>query len=126
MVLTVYFNKLKLWANQLKIDIAAIYIAGRDSRTPRMAKIIAIGTAAYTLSPIDLIPDVIPVLGYLDDLIIVPLGIWLVVRLIPVELMTEYRGAANTSHKPMANWAAAGCVIGVWLFSAMCLWRLVS
>ena len=85
--------RLKLWARKLKTDVVAIYIAGRDPRTPWHVKLVALIVAGYALSPIDLIPDFIPVLGYLDDLIIVPLGIMLVVKLMP------------------------GCVAGDWLRS---------
>jgi uncharacterized membrane protein YkvA (DUF1232 family) len=73
---------IKSWARGLKRDVHAIYLAARDPRVPWYAKILAMAVAGYALSPIDLIPDFISVLGYLDDLIIVPLGIWLVVSLI--------------------------------------------
>ena len=76
-------ERVKQWARSIKKDVIVLYIAGRDSRTPWHAKTVAIVVAAYALSPIDLIPDFIPVLGYLGDLIIVPLGIMLAIRLIP-------------------------------------------
>jgi uncharacterized membrane protein YkvA (DUF1232 family) len=82
---------LKIWARTLKRDAKAIYLARRDPRVPWYAKAVAVAAAGYALSPIDLIPDFIPVLGYLDDLIIVPLGIWLAVCLIPADVMDEYR-----------------------------------
>src|SRR5882762_11450439 len=85
---------LRKWARSLKRDVHAIYLAARDPRVPWYAKAVALAVAAYALSPIDLIPDFIPVLGYLDDLIIVPLGILLVVKLIPAELMAEFRAEA--------------------------------
>src|SRR3984893_15631926 len=87
--------RLKAWARNLKRDSHAIYLASRDPRVPWYAKTLAIAVAAYALSPIDLIPDFIPVVGYLDDLIIVPLGIWLVVSLIPDEGMAEGRARAD-------------------------------
>jgi uncharacterized membrane protein YkvA (DUF1232 family) len=86
---------MKTWARRLNRDGHAIYLASRDPRVPWYAKFLAIAIAGYALSPIDLIPDFIPVVGYLDDLIIVPFGIWLVVRLIPEEIMVEYRTMAN-------------------------------
>jgi uncharacterized membrane protein YkvA (DUF1232 family) len=86
---------LKNRARALKRDVSAIYIARRDPRMPWYAKALAIVVAAYALSPIDLIPDFIPVLGYLDDLIIVPLGIWLVIALIPADVMAECRALAT-------------------------------
>ena len=76
-------STVKAWAHGLKRDVHAVYLAARDPRTPWYARAVAILVAAYALSPIDLIPDFIPILGYLDDLLIVPLGILLVVRLIP-------------------------------------------
>src|SRR5665811_425393 len=82
---------LKIWPRTLKRDVHAIYLAADNPRVPWYAKILAMAVAGYALSPIDLIPDFIPVLGYVDDLIIVPLGIWLVVSLIPEEVMAEYR-----------------------------------
>lgn len=87
-------NKIKQWARDIKRDVVALYIAGGDARTPWHAKVVAVAVAAYALSPIDLIPDFIPVLGYLDDLIIVPLGIMLAIRLIPADLMAEFRSDA--------------------------------
>ena len=95
---------LKNRARALKRDVSAIYIARRDPRVPWYAKALAIGVAAYALSPIDLIPDFIPVLGYLDDLIIVPLGIWLVIALIPADVMAECRAlATGTATVPPTN-----------------------
>ena len=82
---------LKRWARALKRDVIALWLAARDPRVPLAAKLVAGAVAAYALSPIDLIPDFIPVLGYLDDLLIVPAGIWLALRLIPAELMAELR-----------------------------------
>src|SRR4030088_766598 len=84
-------SRVKTWARALRRDAHAIRLASRDPRVPWTVKLLAIAVAGYALSPIDLIPDFIPVLGYLDDLIIVPFGIWLVVSLIPAEIMNEYR-----------------------------------
>src|SRR6266571_6067325 len=86
--------KLFSWARSLKRDAHAIYLAARDPRTPWYAKALALCVAGYALSPIDLIPDFVPVLGYLDDVIIVPLGIVAVVKLIPPEIMAEHRSLA--------------------------------
>lgn len=86
----------------------AVYLAARDPRTPWPVRLLAMAVAAYALSPIDLIPDFIPVLGYLDDLLIVPLGILLVVRLIPPELLAEHRAAAaRRPTRPVSVVAAA-------------------
>ena len=84
----------RTWARRVRRDVRALWIAARDPRTPWYAKLLAGAVVAYALSPIDLIPDVVPVLGYLDDLVLLPLGILLAVRLIPGPLMAEYRAAA--------------------------------
>src|SRR5260370_9392789 len=88
-------TRIKTWAQTLKRDSHAVYLASRDPRVPWHAKVLAVAVAAYALSPIDLIPDFIPVVGYLDDLIIVPLGIWLVVSLIPDAVMAECRARSD-------------------------------
>jgi uncharacterized membrane protein YkvA (DUF1232 family) len=82
------------WAQRVKRDVHALHLAARDPRVPWYAKAAAMATAAYALSPVDLIPDFVPILGYLDDLVIVPLGIFIAVRLIPVDLMEEFRRTA--------------------------------
>ena len=87
-------SKAKTWAKSLRRDIAALWLAARDPRVPWLAKATAAAVAAYALSPIDLIPDFVPVLGYLDDLVIVPLGILLAVKLVPLEIMAELRKEA--------------------------------
>lgn len=107
-------KELKIWAKALKRDVFALWIAARSARPPWIAKLIAGSVAAYAFSPIDLIPDFIPIIGYLDDLIIIPLGIALVVRLIPAQLMAEFRTEALLiSDRPM-SYAAATVVIVVW------------
>ncbi len=95
----------------------ALYLVLRDPRVPWYARLVASCVVVYALSPIDLIPDFIPVLGYLDDLVIVPLGIWLALRLIPVDVMDECRaraGAAMAQGQP-AGRAGAAMVIAIWL-----------
>ena len=116
---------LKTWASALKRDVVALWIAARDPRTPWYAKLMAGAVAAYALSPIDLIPDFIPVLGYLDDLLIVPLGILLVVTLIPPRLMAEYREEALKRNKPVSQ-AGLALIIAVWLaLAAIIGWALL-
>lgn len=119
-------EKLKQWARSIKRDVVALYVAGRDPRTPWHAKAVALAVVAYAISPIDLIPDFIPVLGYLDDLIIVPLGIMLAVRLIPADLMAEFRQAASERGRLPAHWAAAAIVVVIWLvaLAAVTYWAL--
>ena len=114
----------KQWAKTVKRDVHAVWLAARDPRTPWLAKALALVVAAYAVSPIDLIPDFIPVLGYVDDIIIVPLGIMLVVKLIPPEVMNEHRETcANATERPVSR-IAAGVFIGIWIISATLLVRL--
>lgn len=107
----------KHWARLIRRDAHALYLAARDPRVPWYAKALAIAVAAYALSPIDLIPDFIPVLGYLDDLIIVPAGIALVVKMIPPHVMAEHRDLAETAMERPTSRIAAAVIIGVWLLS---------
>ena len=107
--------RVAVWARSIKRDIHAVYLASRDPRTPWCAKAVAIGVVAYALSPIDLIPDFIPVLGQLDELIILPLGIWLVVRLIPPGVMNEHRAAAIVAEQMPRSMAGAVTIIAIWL-----------
>ena len=108
---------LKDWARAIKRDVHAIYLAARDPRVPWYAKALALCVAGYALSPIDLIPDFIPVIGYLDDLVIVPLGILAVVKLIPPEIMAEHRAtAAIASERPISRVAAVVIVL-LWIGS---------
>ena len=106
---------LREWARSNKRDIIAIYLAARDPRVPWYAKALALAVAAYALSPIDLIPDFIPIIGYLDDLIIVPAGIALVRRLIPATLMTEHRHAADAISQRPTSKTAAFIIVLVWV-----------
>src|SRR5215475_702661 len=106
---------LRDWARNVKRDVYAIYLAGRDPRVPWYVKALAVAIAAYAFSPIDLIPDFIPVLGYLDDLVIVPLGILLVVKLIPPELMQEHRTRAAAAQDRPVSIAGAALVVMLWL-----------
>src|SRR6187431_573811 len=99
--------RLKDRAESIRRDIHALYLAARDPRTPWYAKALAVCVAGYALSPIDLIPDFIPVLGYLDDVVIVPLGILLVVKLIPPEVLADSRAAAaRAAGRPVTRMAA--------------------
>jgi uncharacterized membrane protein YkvA (DUF1232 family) len=114
-------SRIKTWALALRRDAHAIYLASRDPRVPWYVKILAVAIAGYALSPIDLIPDFIPVLGYLDDLIIVPLGIWLVVALIPEEVMHEYRAMARAEAQRPVSKAAAIIIVALWISGAALL-----
>ena len=113
-------ERLRGWARDIKRDVHALYLCARDPRVPWYAKAVALCVAAYALSPIDLIPDFIPVLGYLDDLILVPLGILLAVRLIPPAVLAEHRAAAASA--PLrASRTAAVVIIAIWIGLALVL-----
>lgn len=125
-MLATWLENAKSWARGIKRDVVALWIAARDKRTPMLAKIVAAGVAAYALSPVDLIPDFIPVLGYLDDLLIVPLGIMLAVRLIPRPLMSEFRTAASQRSQRPVSRAGLVFIVAVWLaVTAFAVWWLV-
>jgi uncharacterized membrane protein YkvA (DUF1232 family) len=112
-------QRLRDWARAIKRDVHALYLAARDPRVPWYAKAVALAVAAYALSPIDLIPDFIPVIGYLDDLIIVPLGILLAVRLIPADVLAEHRFAAREAAERPTNRTAALVIVAIWIGLAL-------
>ncbi len=116
----------KQWARALKRDVLVVYLAARDPRTPWALRLLALAVAAYALSPIDLVPDFIPVLGYLDDLLIVPLGLALVLRLLPpLVLLAARERAARMLARPR-SWLAAALIIMLWVLLAVLLfawWR---
>lgn len=112
-------------ARALKAQVLVIYFAARDPAAPFALRALALFVAAYALSPIDLIPDFIPVLGLLDDLLIVPLGLWLLLRWMPADVIARARlRAARVTERLTSRWAAAA-VVGVWLVGlALCAWWL--
>jgi uncharacterized membrane protein YkvA (DUF1232 family) len=107
-------QRLRGWAKGIKRDVHALYLSARDPRVPWYAKAVAVAVTAYALSPIDLIPDFIPVLGYLDDLILVPLGILLAVRLIPADILAEHRATASDARLQRSR-AAGIVIVAIWL-----------
>ena len=116
----------KQWARTIKRDAHALYLAARDPRVPWYAKALAIAVAAYALSPIDLIPDFVPVFGYVDDLIIVPAGIALVFRLIPPEIMAQHRVLAIAAQDRPVSRAAAVPIVTIWIVAiGLTLWIAV-
>ena len=125
---------IKSWrtkSKQLKGEVYALYLAYKHPRTPWYAKVLAALIIGYTLSPIDLIPDFIPVVGYLDDLIIVPLGIALLIKIIPRDILEECRKKAQSdflNRKPK-NWIAAIIIVLIWLLAiyltSIVIWPLV-
>ncbi len=122
------FARWRARARELKIQVHALLLAYRDPRTPWYAKVLAVLVAAYALSPIDLIPDFIPVLGQLDDLLLVPLGIALAVRLIPREVLADCRARARKadSRPRLRPWLSALPVVGLWLaLLALVVWLVL-
>lgn len=109
---------LKARAKQLKQHTVTVYFAARDPRTPSFVRVLALLVAAYALSPIDLIPDFIPVIGYLDDLLLVPLGLALVVRLTPSEVLESARAQALQAASRPVSYTAAAFFVALWLVGA--------
>jgi uncharacterized membrane protein YkvA (DUF1232 family) len=107
------------WARAVTRDVVALWLAARDPRVPPIAKLLAALVAAYALSPIDLIPDFIPVLGYLDDVVVVPAGILLTVRLIPAPVMADLRAQAALRTTRPASRIGAALVVIVWLVMSL-------
>ena len=118
-------ERLKARAEALQAETYSLYLAARDPRTPWTARGLVLLTVAYALSPIDLIPDFVPVLGYLDDLIVVPAGVALALRLIPAEVMADARRKAQV--QPPGRLAAVGAVIIVliWILAIILVYVLV-
>ena len=106
-------------AHRLRVEAHAVWLAVRDDRTPLFAKLIGVLVAAYGLSPIDLIPDFVPVLGLLDDLILLPLGIWLFLTFIPDDVWAEHIAAAELETERPVSWRGAIGVIAVWIIAML-------
>jgi uncharacterized membrane protein YkvA (DUF1232 family) len=121
-VVGVNLGEWKRWAGQLKSETYALYLAYRDPRVPLHAKLFAALVVGYAFCPIDLIPDSIPVLGYLDDLLLVPLGVALAVRMIPEDVLSESRQKAREmvekGERPVSR-AAAAVIVVLWLALAV-------
>ncbi|OGB91934.1 MAG: hypothetical protein A3G35_12670 [candidate division NC10 bacterium RIFCSPLOWO2_12_FULL_66_18] len=108
----------KQQARRLKVEVYALYLACKDPRVPWHARLFAACVVGYAFSPIDLIPDPIPILGYLDDLVLIPLGVLLVRRMIPDTVLTECRERAIHLDQKPTNWVAAAVIIAVWILLA--------
>ncbi len=120
-------ERLKNTAKKMKQHVYVLLCAYRDRRTPWFAKALAFGVAAYAFSPVDLIPDFIPLLGYLDDLVLIPLGVALVLKLIPAEVLEDSRRRAEELRrqgKPV-NWLAGLIIVLIWLAAAVWLCSLL-
>jgi uncharacterized membrane protein YkvA (DUF1232 family) len=121
-------KRAKAASHRLRRDAHMLWIAARDGRTPLPAKIVAGFVAAYALSPIDLIPDFVPIFGLLDELVIVPLGLMLAIRMVPAALMDEFRAQADTAVERPVSRAGAIVILLLWAtvatFLALQLWAL--
>ena len=118
-------DAIRQWARRIKQDAVMLWFACRDPRTPWLPKIICMLAVAYALSPVDLIPDFIPVLGYLDDAILLPAMIWLAVKLLPAEVVSDCRAQAaewmqHTERKPVSRWGLV-FVLSVWVLALLML-----
>ncbi|MDH4191058.1 MAG: YkvA family protein [Betaproteobacteria bacterium] len=123
-------SRLRDWARALKHDAYALYYAVRDPRTPWYVKLLAGAIVAYALSPIDLIPDFIPIIGYLDELILLPIALWFALRLVPRQALADARArAAQAADRPVSR-AAAAVIVALWVAgAALCaawLWRALG
>lgn len=111
--------------HRIRVESHAVWLAVRDPRTPLPAKLVGLLIAAYALSPIDLIPDFIPVLGLLDDAILIPAGVWLFARMVPPALLAEHRAAAEAaSERPVSKWGAA-IVLAIWAAIALLVYEFL-
>ena len=120
-------SRLLQWAKQLKREAVTLWFCYRDPRTPLIAKILAISVVAYAFSPIDLIPDFIPILGLLDDAILLPIGIWFTLKFIPAPVLAECREKAMQwlaeKHGKPRNWVGAAFIVALWILAAWLCWR---
>ncbi len=108
----------KDWARRIRRDVVTVYFAARHPETPLLVRLLALAVAAYALSPIDLIPDFVPVLGWLDDLLIVPLGLVVVLRLLPHAVLVTARAQAAASLQRPRSLTAATAIVLVWIACA--------
>ncbi|WP_223592287.1 YkvA family protein [Neobacillus bataviensis] len=120
------FNKIKTWARNLKKQIFILYYACKDKRVPWYAKLFTACVVAYAYSPIDLIPDFIPILGYLDDVILLPLGIWFALKMIPKNVLSECEAKAEERMKGTKpkNWIAGSIIVLIW--GVIVLWVVMK
>ncbi|MCV0395870.1 MAG: DUF1232 domain-containing protein [Rhizobiaceae bacterium] len=110
------------WARAVRRDVIALWLAARDPRTPWHVRLVAAFVAAYALSPLDLIPDFIPIVGYLDDIVLLPLGILVVVHLMPSALMAELRTTASRTSPPVSKLGAAAVILAWIVIAAWLIW----
>ena len=117
---------LKARARQVKVDLIALSLAARDPRTPWYAKLIVAGAVAYALSPIDLVPDFIPVIGLIDDLILIPIALAIAIRFIPDEVLAECRSRAGEIAERRTSRSAAAVIVAIWIaLAALAAWLVL-
>lgn len=124
-----FWETSRVWAKRIKRDGVTLWFASKHAGTPKLVKLIGVLVVAYALSPIDLIPDFIPVLGYLDDVILLPILIWLTVKLLPSDVLLECRQMAEDwmqekQTTPISRWGAV-LVIFVWVLVATLVWLFI-
>jgi uncharacterized membrane protein YkvA (DUF1232 family) len=113
------------FAHRIRIEAHAIWLAVRDRRTPALAKVVGLLVVGYALSPIDLVPDFIPVLGLIDDALLIPAGVWLFARLVPAELLAEHRATAEAaSERPVSKWGIL-VILATWALIALIAYEFV-
>lgn len=113
-------------AHRIRVEAHAIWLAVRDPRTPLAARIFGLLVAAYAFSPIDLIPDFIPVLGLVDDMVLIPLGVWLFEKMVPPALFAEHRARAEAETQRPVSWAGVLIVLALWAAAAWFVWSLIA
>lgn len=111
-------------AHRVRVEAHAVWLAVRDPRTPWTARIVGMLIAAYALSPIDLVPDFVPVLGLIDDVVLIPAGVWLFERLVTPELMAEHRAAAEAASRRPVHWGGVLIVVALWALAAWLVWSV--
>ena len=119
-------ERLRLWAGRVKRDLIAVASAARDPRTPWLARLLAVAVVAYALSPIDLTPAALPISGLLDDLLLGPLGLWLVIRLIPAAVLDQHRRSSEGKARLPHSRAAGAVIVLLWIVTvgAGLMWLL--
>jgi len=119
------FDKIKTWAKSLKRQIFILYFACKDERVPWHAKVFTACVVAYAFSPIDIIPDFIPILGYLDDVILVPIGIMIALKMIPKSVLTDCEVKAEEMMKKgkPKNWIVGSLIVMIWVF--IIIWAII-
>ncbi|MFV1918777.1 DUF1232 domain-containing protein [Sphingomonas sp. MJ1 (PH-R8)] len=105
------------------MEAHAVWLAVRDPRTPLPARLLGLVIAAYALSPIDLVPDFVPVLGLIDDALLIPAGLWLIARMVPASLLVEHRAAAEAASRRPVSWAGLAMVVMLWAVLAWTAWH---